>query len=333
MPSTVAELFAAARLTPGGVVRWGTPVPETAPGNYVVALTDAPESLAGRRPTAPLDEDRLAHLLSVRPELQLDGDRPGVDELAARLKAFWLAEEVVLYIGLAGGSIRTRVRQYYGTPLGARKPHAGGWWLKILSVLDELWVHYAATPRNAEAEVAMLQRFAERVSAPSRERLWDPHNPAPFANLRTGRGDNKSHGIAGATGDLFGGEVRPSVDSRPEAPGPPKMASSQPDIRVQRSRPAAAAGANRTQRVTAKDLEAGRIRFPRAAKRLFPDERARIVVTVREQRFEHVRWDPRLGPGHERSGLLAFGKGKLDGLVGVDDALAITAGADGVVLR
>ena len=30
--------------------------------------------------------------------------------------------------------LRTRVRQYYTTPLGAAKPHKGGWWLKTLAV-------------------------------------------------------------------------------------------------------------------------------------------------------------------------------------------------------
>lgn len=92
--------------------------------------------------------------------------------------------------------------QYYKTPLGARKPHAGGWWLKTLTVLDALWVHYAATPDNGKAEVAMLQHFASGLTPASRESLHDPGNPAPFANLRTGRGDIKAHGITGATGEL-----------------------------------------------------------------------------------------------------------------------------------
>lgn len=51
-----------------------------------------------------------------------------------RLATFWLPDEVVLYIGLAGASVRKRVRQYYRTPLGDKRPHAGGWWLKTLTV-------------------------------------------------------------------------------------------------------------------------------------------------------------------------------------------------------
>ncbi len=48
----------------------------------------------------------------------------------------------------------------------------------------------------------MLQQFAAGISAATLDDLHDAANPAPFANLRTGRGDNKAHGITGATGDL-----------------------------------------------------------------------------------------------------------------------------------
>ncbi len=90
------------------------------------------------------------------------GNGPPLHELVDRLRRFWLADEVVLYIGLASRSVRTRVGQYYKTPLGARKPHAGGWWLKTLSVLDELWVHFAATPDFSTAEESALRCMGQR---------------------------------------------------------------------------------------------------------------------------------------------------------------------------
>ena len=330
MPSTVANLFAAAGLVPAGVVRWGMPVPESASGNYVVALSDDPWSLSGTLPDAPLHADRLAHLLDVRPELRLDGSRPTVEELAARLQSFWLSDEVVLYAGLAGSSVRQRVRQYYKTPLGARRPHAGGWWLKTLTVLDELWVHYAGTPDDAVAEIAMLNRFVEGLSPDVRQQLHDSTNPAPFANLRTGRGDSKEHGITGATGDL-----PPGAGGAPtsEARGPSRTRSSDADTPKPRERKASAGGSGTevSQNVTPADVAAGRVRFPRAAKRLFPDERAYVDVDLRGKVFDVVRWDPRNGPDKERSGLLAFGKAKLDGLVAAGERLTVTAGVDGKV--
>ncbi|OBJ86648.1 hypothetical protein [Mycobacterium asiaticum] len=140
----------------------------------------------------------MQQLLDVRPELLLDGRRPDTVTLADRLASMWLADETVLYIGLAGTSVAKRVRQYYKTPLGARKPHAGGWPLKTLANLDQLWVHYARCASVDAAERAMLDTFASGVSASARAALCDPDVPLPFANLTVPRGARKRHGISGA---------------------------------------------------------------------------------------------------------------------------------------
>lgn len=336
MPSTVAELFAAAGLTPAGVVGWGARVPELAPGNYVVALTDDIYARRAGAAAAPLDHERLTHLLDVRPELLLDGSRPTVAELAARLDAFWLPDEVAVYIGLAGTSLRRRIGQYYTTPLGAKRPHAGGWWLKTLSVLDELWVHYAATPDNATAETRMLQHFAGAMGTSARETLPDRVNVSPFANLRTGTGVVKKHGITGATGALDSDEKAagtsraPATDSAPisQTTRPPARAADDEKASLQAKLAGGHGGTARSQRVTARDLVAGQVRFPRPAKRLFPDERDYLDVDVRGS-VMRARWDPRDGPDKERSGMLSFGKGKLDGLIDTDEVLAVTSAGPG----
>jgi hypothetical protein len=201
MPSTAASILAAAELTRAGHVPWGTPIPESSSGVYVVALTDEVDSTLGSRSEAPLLTGSLERLLAARPELELDKRRPNLDTLAARLRAFWLPDETVVYIGLAT-SLRSRVRGYYRTPLGAMKPHAGGWWVKTLSVLDELWVHYAPTPEFETAEKQMLKAFADAVSPESRAALYDRERVMPFANLRGWDDLVKRHGITGATGEM-----------------------------------------------------------------------------------------------------------------------------------
>jgi len=65
------------------------------------------------------------------------GRRPSADAFAARIASFWLPDEPIVYIGLAT-SLRSRVSGFYRTPIGARRPHAGGWLLKTLSILDRL---------------------------------------------------------------------------------------------------------------------------------------------------------------------------------------------------
>lgn len=198
MPSTIASLFGAIGLEPDGCVPWGTPVPEARPGVYVVSLTASADLIDRAHAVAPLSNDALDVLLQVCPDLRLHGQPATRSKLEARIGSYWLADECVLYIGLAGRSVRTRVRQYYRTPLGAAKPHKGGWWLKTLASLDDLHVHYAATGDYKHAEEAMLRAFAAAVSDTSTAALPYGEPVMPFANLRDGDWRRRNHGISGA---------------------------------------------------------------------------------------------------------------------------------------
>ena len=198
MPSSVADVFAAAGLSPGGAVRWGDRVALDSPGVYAVALTADSGAVTGTLQTCPLSAEAVAELLAVRPELRVDGQRPSPAELSARLAALWLGDEAIVYLGLAGTSLRRRVGQYYKTPLGARRPHAGGWPLKTLAVLPKLWVHFAPCADPTTAEQAMFGAFMGGVRAGARAALHDPSLPIPFANLEAGKGQRQAHGITGA---------------------------------------------------------------------------------------------------------------------------------------
>jgi hypothetical protein len=198
MPSPVTGLLTAAGLEHAGSARWGTPAPASYPGVYLVTLDESPiacDAVLGR---APISKARVAELLGVRPQLRLDASRPTVAKLADRLAGCWLSDETVLYIGLAGTSVERRVRQYYSTPLGARSPHAGGWFLKTLANLDDLTVHYAAAADPPAAENALLQAFVDGVDGKCSCELHDPACPYPFANLVGPTGVRKAHGITGA---------------------------------------------------------------------------------------------------------------------------------------
>jgi hypothetical protein len=153
-------------------------VPEPGPGVYVVAT---PEPLDD----APLDEDTLDAWITNRPEMRIDGKAATLANLEARLRSFWIPGETIVYIGRAGTSLAKRVGQYYRTPLGATAPHAGGHWIKTLSVLSDLRVTWATTMDPSGAETALLLEFPKRLSARQRQAL--PSGPVlPFANLETG---------------------------------------------------------------------------------------------------------------------------------------------------
>jgi len=280
-----------------------------------VALTDDPGRSGGSRGNAPIAVDTVAGLLMDRPELTLDGRRPSVDELTDRLASFWLPDEVVLYAGLAGRDLRRRVRDYYGTRLGANKPHAGGWPLKTLDCLGDLYVHYAYCGDVAAGEQACLARFASQVTAASRSRVHDPVNVMPFANLEFPPGVRKAHGIRGARA--------PRASARS-----PRRAGVTPPV----SRPAQIGQLEQrlvTQRVTSADIQRGQIRIPRASKALFPTERTDLDVEILGGTLR-CRWDPRPGPP-ERSGVLRIGRDAALELLRPEQILAVASASNGSI--
>lgn len=221
MPTTIKQLFSAAGLVPHGVVQWGTPPPNSRPGVYAVSLSNAIDAVA-TRDRAPLDRSAFETWLRVRPELRLDGGRPRVDRLMKRVAGFWLPDETIVYVGLAT-TLSSRVRAYYRTPIGARRPHAGGYFLKLLANLDKLWVHYAPCGTPGAAEDAMLSAFCSNVSAAAKVALVDPAHPFPFANLEWPPGVRKAHGLRGVR------EPRVAVRGSPAEPSeqPPRVARAQ----------------------------------------------------------------------------------------------------------
>lgn len=191
-----------------GPTTWTTPVRSNRPGVYLVELP-------GAGSTAPLDFNAVGRWLERVPGLRLDGARPTGRELAARLHGFWLADQSVLYIGTSGASIGSRIGAFHRTPLGDRKPYAGGYWLKTLAEHDRLRVWWAETDAPEEYEDALFDAFAAGVPAEVAARLHDPAVVLPFANLRSAEGVRKQHGISAPL--LADDESRPATDAERRA--------------------------------------------------------------------------------------------------------------------
>jgi hypothetical protein len=141
----------------------------------------------------------LSRWIEAAPQMRLDNAAPTVDLLSDRLGDFWLPDESILYIGKAT-ALRGRIGEYYRTPLGARRPHAGGHWIKALSILEDTFVHFAVCAEPEVAEQDLLSAFVASVSSETRRALRDPEHPFPFANLEFPPGVRKRHGIAKARG-------------------------------------------------------------------------------------------------------------------------------------
>lgn len=322
MPSTVASIFAAAGCTPAGVVRWGERVPLTEPGVYVVSLTRDLDSLTSAVPKAPIAMAAVLELLDRRRELRLDRRPTTPAELAERLARFWLPDEVAVYIGLSTRPLRKRVDEYYATPLGAARPHSGGWFLKTLDVLGALYVHYAPSADPTTAEHRMLAAFSAAVSAETSQALHDRDRPIPFANLEWPRRRYKRHGITGAR----------EPKGKPRASAPPRRSASDDDTSREQVPLRAADAVYRTQRVSAADIRKGQIRIPSGSpKAMFPRQRDGVTVELRGERFT-CRWDPRLGSDKTRSGIISIGLERATRLLTPEDVLEIRRAGDVVVL-
>jgi hypothetical protein len=148
---TVAELFDEAKLSPCGPVRWGTEIPVSCAGVYVVALVG--DAKVGCRV-----------------------DTQFLDPVKQQL---WLPNEPVIYVGQTTTQTLTkRVGQFYLHKYGDKGPHYGGQAVKLLlhpappqSPFD-LWVYWSPATDPRDSERTMIDAFRLRVGR------------RPFANRR-----------------------------------------------------------------------------------------------------------------------------------------------------
>lgn len=187
---TAADLFRDVGLMPDGPAAWGRPVGARGPGVFVVEL-GAPLA------SAPIELTRVGKWLERVPGLRLDGSRPTSRSLASRLAAFWLPSQVVVYVGSAETSLARRVAAIEATPLGERRPHPGGNWLRTLALPPTTRVWWANTDAVEEYEDALLGAFAAAVPVDERALTPDPDVVLPFANLRRPTGERRRTGLTG----------------------------------------------------------------------------------------------------------------------------------------
>jgi transcription elongation factor GreA len=189
-PLDAAGLLRSVGLLADGPQVWGRRIRASGPGLFVVELPTT-------SPTAPLELTLIGKWLERVPTLRLDGLPATSKAVAARLASFWIPSTTILYVGSSQQSIAARLSAIEGTPLGERRPHAGGHWLKALRGVDRMRVWWARTDATEEYEDALFGAFSAAVPEADRARLHDPAVVLPFANLRSTSGERKAHGLSG----------------------------------------------------------------------------------------------------------------------------------------
>ena len=199
MPTSPSQLLGQVGCAITGSVSWGTKPASDEQGVYVVSLHGDPDKEDGL-PEAPVSEATVAAWIERVPSLILDGGQPKPIDLMQRLARYWLPDEAIVYIGKAT-SLRKRLGQYYSTPLGDRRPHAGGHWIKTLTNLTSLTVHYAELDKVADPEAVekqILLKFSQAVSRQTRAAHPQQDLTIPFANLEIKGVGRRNHGIRNA---------------------------------------------------------------------------------------------------------------------------------------
>jgi transcription elongation factor GreA len=255
-----ADLLRSVGLLADGPATWGAPVRSNRPGVYIVEL-------AVPLTAAPIDFNAVGRWLDRVPGITVDGSTPTGRELAARLHAFWLPDQPIVYIGMSATSIGARLAAFFRTPLGDRRPYAGGYWLKALSGLDRLRVWWAETDAPEEYEDALMSAFASAVPTDAAARLHDPTVILPFANLQSADGARKNHGLGSP---LLAEETKgPVTDAeRRAAAGKPAASRSSGVLRSRTALRPVTSAAQRPVRASAGRAKAATGKAPTAPTRL-----------------------------------------------------------------
>lgn len=190
MPTKISQLFNENGLTCQGQVGWGQSIDSSSNGFYVLALTDNMDELVSM-PYPDFNDAEIQgwinRIKSLGKHIQLDENIADLESIKTRLTQFWFPDETILYIGKAGPSILRsigkRVNEYYTTPLGCKRPHAGGNWVNALKNISSLNIFYSQyTGDIEEKEQELISYFNKYVSETTREKLFDQINCFPFAN-------------------------------------------------------------------------------------------------------------------------------------------------------
>ena len=196
MPTTIAALEAKFNVKVKKTIKWGTSVLENSHGIYIISTNSDTHYLPSNISSISFDENQLNEWRKNAPNMQLDNEQVTNESLQKRLTQFWLSDETILYIGKAERqTLSKRVHQYYNHKVGKISNHKGGYWLKTLSNLNELYVHLIPTNDSHNIEKQMLQYFIDNVSNQSKNSLIDKELCLPFANLQLRSRIVKKHGL------------------------------------------------------------------------------------------------------------------------------------------
>ena len=198
MPVTVKEIFKVVGLEAPVGIKWKTPIPTNDNGVYVVSLSSDASINKDTCSTFEIGEEIFSNWKILSPNLNVNGmvSKKIIEE---ELNKYWKPKEAVLYIGESTSKtngLGKRVKQFYDHNVGRKGPHTGGYWIKLLSQLENLYVYHAKCKNPRDTEFKMLMYFIEQSTGKSFYELDELGIHLPFANLKVDF--QKRHNISNA---------------------------------------------------------------------------------------------------------------------------------------
>jgi len=154
----------------------------------VLSLTSNPNDDKPHPYSFDICDDTFNYWLSQATDLQIDGEKvTDKKQVEQYLMQFWNSNENIVYIGESSSPtnpLQKRVKQFYTHKVGQKGPHTGGYWLKLLSCLNNVSVYYAQATNPREVEFKMLMKFIELSTGKSFYKIKNFANHLPFANVK-----------------------------------------------------------------------------------------------------------------------------------------------------
>ncbi len=198
MPVTVKEIFNKVGLEPSVPLKWRNAISIKGNGVYIISSSSNSTMNTGITSSCKVNEEVFKKWKSFSPELNKK-NLSTIKPIQTEINKFWKPKENILYIGESSSEtngLAKRVNQFYIHQVGWKGPHTGGYWLKLLSQLEELYVYYAVCDHPRDTEFKMLLHFIEQCTGKSFYDLQELGKHLPFANMKVDF--QKKHSISKA---------------------------------------------------------------------------------------------------------------------------------------
>lgn len=186
MPITVNDIFNKVGLVTPVAIKWNNPIPTEDNGVYVISLSEDASKNNGILKSFEINEEVFNKWKLLSPDLNVNGT-VSKNIIEVEINQFWKPNENILYIGESSSptnGLSKRVNQFYQHEVGWKGPHTGGYWIKLISQLENLFVYYAKCKNPRDTEFKMLMYFIEQTTGKSFYELDELGKHLPFANLK-----------------------------------------------------------------------------------------------------------------------------------------------------